>query len=269
MKKRSDLLGMTLECRLNFMYSPVKDGIERSAKSVRFTEAKPPVRFQEIVHSYWELKTEEALAEDFHYHVIPDACVNILFNQRSLDIAAVTAAPASAIALNLGKDFHYVGIQLFPGAWLGDPSELCRELVDQPYSGTLPLVATNRKLTSLSFRQQQFVLTTLAEQLVKSGLIAKNPITSKILKNVSEIQKVADMARLTGLSPRQLQRSLKDSTGFAPHDFLKILRVQHSFGGDFLDHYADQAHYIHSFRRATGHTPVRYKKRFLSDFYNK
>ncbi len=244
------------------MYSPVKDGIEKSAKFVRFTEVKPPESFHGLVHSYWELRTEAVLAEDFHYQVIPDACINILFNQKNLDIAAVTAAPASAIMLNLGKDFHYVGIQLFPGAWRGSPKDLCRELVDQPYAGTLPLVETNRRLASLSFQQQAERLTSLAAQLMNIGLIANNPITSKILKNVFEIQKVSDMARLTGLSTRQLQRSLKDTTGFAPHDFLKILRLQYSFGGDFLTHYADQAHFIHSFRRATGYTPEGYKKRF-------
>jgi AraC-like DNA-binding protein len=244
------------------MYSPVKDGIEKSAKFVRFTEVKPPESFHGLVHSYWELRTEAVLAEDFHYQVIPDACINILFNQKNLDIAAVTAAPASAIVLNLGKDFHYLGIQLFPGAWRGSPKDLCRELVDQPYLGTLPLVETNRRLASLSFQQQAGRLTSLAAQLINIGLIANNPITSKILKNVCEIQKVSDMARLTGLSTRQLQRSLKDTTGFAPHDFLKILRLQYSFGGDFLTHYADQAHFIHSFRRATGHTPEGYKKRF-------
>lgn len=244
------------------MYSPVKDGIERSAKSVRFTEVKPPDTFQHIVHSYWELRTEAALSEDFHYQVIPDACVNILFNQTNLDIAAITAAPASAMVLNLGKDFHYVGIQLFPGAWRGHPSELCRKLVDQPYAGTLPLVVTNRRLASLSFQQQAPILTTLAEHLKMSGLIGKNPITSKILSHVFEIHKVSDMAKLTGLSTRQLQRSLKETTGFTPHDFLKIIRLQYSFGGDFLNHFADQSHFIHSFRRATGHTPEKYKKRF-------
>lgn len=244
------------------MYSPVKDGIERSAQLVRFIEAKPPGSLHNLVHVYWELKTERTLAEDFHYHVVPDACVNILFNQRSLDVTAVTAASTSAIVLNLGKDFHFVGIQLFPGTWLGHPSELCREMVDQPYTGTLPLLETNRRLASLSFERQQSVLTTFAEQLIKLGLIAENPITSRIIKHFFEIQKVADMAKLTGLSTRQLQRSLKEMTGFSPHDFLKILRLQYSFGGDFLTHYADQAHYIHSFRKATGHTPVGFRKRF-------
>jgi hypothetical protein len=121
--------GSTFEYRQKAMYSPAKDGIEKSAQFVRFTEAKPPESFHGLVHSYWELKTEKTLPEDFHYHIIPDACVNILFNQRNLDIAAVTAAPASALVLNLGKDFHFVGIQLFPGTWRGHPNELCRKLV--------------------------------------------------------------------------------------------------------------------------------------------
>jgi AraC-like DNA-binding protein len=217
------------------MYSPVKDGIEKSAKFVRFTEVKPPESFHGLVHSYWELRTEAVLAEDFHYQVIPDACINILFNQKNLDIAAVTAAPASAIVLNLGKDFHYLGIQLFPGAWRGSPKDLCRELVDQPYLGTLPLVETNRRLASLSFQQQAERLTRFAAQLINIGLIANNPITSKILKNVFEIQKVSDMARLTGLSTRQLQRSLKDTTGFAPHGFFEDLAVAVFLWWRFLD----------------------------------
>ncbi len=76
------------------------------------------------------------------------------------------------------------------------------------------------------------------------------------------------MAALVGLSTRQLQRTLQRLTGFAPHDLLKVLRVQQSFRKHYLDLYADQAHYIHAFRQATGYTPGRYWKRFMSDSYN-
>jgi AraC-like DNA-binding protein len=70
------------------------------------------------------------------------------------------------------------------------------------------------------------------------------------------------MAALVALSPRQLQRTLKQITGFAPHDLLKVLRVQQSFRRHYLDLYADQAHFIHAFRDATGYTPTQYRKRF-------
>ena len=52
---------------------------------------------------------------------------------------------------------------------------------------------------------------------------------------VDAIRSVADMAALAELSPRQLQRKLKELTGFAPHDFLKVLRVQQSFRKHYLD----------------------------------
>jgi AraC-like DNA-binding protein len=70
------------------------------------------------------------------------------------------------------------------------------------------------------------------------------------------------MAELVGVSARQLQRILKRSTGFSPHDLLKVLRVQQSFRKHYLDLYADQSHFIHAFRNATGYTPVQYRSRF-------
>lgn len=244
------------------MYSPIKDGIDKSASFVRYIQAEPPDSLRKFVHCYWELKTDKSLQQDFHYQVVPDACVNILLNQRSLNIVAVTLAPASAMALNLGKDFRYVGIQLIPGVWRGDQGDLSRKKVDSPYEGKLPLVAYNQRITPLAFDQALPELTALVEELIRDGKIAENRITATILENIADIHKVSDMARLTGLSTRQLQRNLKAITGFSPHDFLKILRMQYAFGGDFLTHYADQAHYIHSFRRATGHTPLIYRKRF-------
>jgi hypothetical protein len=48
------------------MYNPIKDGVERTAESVRYTVAKPPEHLTGLVHCYWEIKTENALAEDFH-----------------------------------------------------------------------------------------------------------------------------------------------------------------------------------------------------------
>jgi hypothetical protein len=96
------------------MYSPIRDGIEKIVQSVRYTEAKPPGNLSGLVHCFWELKTDRALSEDFCLHALPDACVNILFNQVDTDIAGVTALRTTYEVLNLGKSFHYVGIQFCP-----------------------------------------------------------------------------------------------------------------------------------------------------------
>lgn len=244
------------------MYDPIKDGIDRTAHSVRYTVGKPPGHLSNLVHCYWELKSENSLADDFCLHVMPDACVNILFNQVNTDIAGVTALRTIYQVLNLGKSFHYVGIQLLPGVWRGSPQEITDQFVGTPYAGELPLVATSKELILRDFSAKQNVMSELVQWFVNVKLVESDPVTERIRAKLSDIRTVADMAALASLSPRQLQRKLKQTTGFAPHDLLKVMRIQQSFKQHYLNLYADQSHYIHSFRKVTGYTPAKYIDKF-------
>jgi AraC-like DNA-binding protein len=244
------------------MYSPIRDGIEKIVQSVRYTEAKPPGNLSGLVHCFWELKTDRVLSEDFCLHALPDACVNILFNQVDTDIAGVTALRTTYEVLNLGKSFHYVGIQFLPGVWQGSPQEIVDHYVGTPYLGDLPLIATNNELAKLDFLAKQPVLSQLVQWLIDHELVVINHVTEKILSNIDDIHTVAEMAAVANMSPRQLQRTLKRTTGFSPHDLLKVLRLQQSFKQHYLDSYADQSHYIHSFRKITGYTPSKYTDKF-------
>lgn len=244
------------------MYSPVRDGIEKTVQSVRYTEAKPPGDLFGLVHCFWELKTDAVLPEDFHLHALPDACVNILFNLVDLQIAGITALRTTYEVLNLGKSFHYAGVQLLPGVWQGNRDEIADSFVGTPYRGELPLVQANHELAKLDFAAQQVVMAALVRRLLVEQVVVANEVTAKILAHIADIHTVADMATMTGLSPRQLQRTLNRTTGFSPHDLLKVLRLQHSFRQDYLLSYTDQSHYIHSFRKITGYTPVRYTEKF-------
>jgi AraC-like DNA-binding protein len=244
------------------MYSPVQDGIEKSAQSVRYTEAKPPGNLSGLVHCFWELKTDTALPDDFCLHALPDACVNILFNQIDTEIAGVTALHTTFTVLNLGKTFHYVGVQFFPGVWQGNRDEIANRFVGAPYLGNLPLLETSRELATVDFSAKQPVLSALVQRLIDEKLVFANAVTAKIMSNMDAIHTVVDMANMTNMSARQLQRTLKRTTGFSPHDFLKVLRLQHSFSGHYLAHYADQSHFIHSFRKITGYTPAKYADKF-------
>jgi len=244
------------------MYDPVKDGVEKSVQTVSYVEAPPPPPLSDLVHCYWELKTESELAEDFVLHALPDACVNVLFDQQDTDIAGVTALHTDHVRLELGRSFHYVGIQFFPGAWRGVPEGTVDHYVGEPYVGDLPLVATSEVLAELDFADKQTVLSDFVSSLHAAGVVARNAVTAAILMNIGDIHSVADMAEVAQLSTRQLQRQLKGTTGFTPHDLLKVLRLQHSFRQDYLLSFADQSHYTHSFRKLTGHTPGEFRKRF-------
>ena len=244
------------------MYDPIKDGVEKSVLGVTYTEAAPPERLTELVHCFWQMRTESELVEDFTLHAMPDACVNLLFDQADTAIAGVTALQTTHTTLELGRSFHYVGVQFFPGVWRGAPEGTVDHYVGEAYEGELPLVATNDAMDGLDFEEQQAVLGALVDDLVFEGLVEPNPVTASILSNIGEVHSVADMASVARLSTRQLQRTLKATTGFTPHDLLKVLRIQHSFRQDYLLSFADQSHFTHSFRQVTGYTPGKFEKTF-------
>ena len=98
--------------------------------------------------------------------------------------------------------------------------------------------------------------------LIDANLVVRNAVIEKILAKLDDIRTVADMAAVACISARQLQRNLKKTTGFSPHDLLKVLRIQQSFKQHYLDLYADQSHYIHSFRKLTGYTPAKFIDKF-------
>lgn len=244
------------------MYSPAPDGFSIRGAAVSYTEISPDDDLSHVVHCFWELRTLAVLPQNFQYHALPDACVNLLLNLVDTEVAGVTALHTAATTLDLGTSFHYAGVQFYPGVWQGDRNEISNRYVGTPYMGSLPLVSTGRRLVGLDPEEMADVLAGLVRWCMARGHVRANALTARILSRLNAIRSVADMAALAGLSSRQLQRTLKQSTGFAPHDLLKVLRLQQSFRKHYLDLYSDQAHFTHAFRQAIGYTPARYRKRF-------
>jgi AraC-like DNA-binding protein len=243
-------------------YTPTLDGKNYDNNLVEYLEIKPSSRLSQVVQSYWMLKTKNLLQHDFILHALPDACVNLLFNQLQLEITAVTQLQTNSVELNLGKEFHFVGIQLNTGVFCGSKSELKRSYVGSGYNGNLPLLQTNQELNQKKFIDQIPVLEGLIEVLLDEGVLTANPIVEKIIQNLKIIHSVTDMAQLVNKSERQLQRIIQNTLGLAPREFLKVLRLQQSFTNHYTTLYADQAHYTNSFKNATGYTPIRYAKKF-------
>lgn len=244
------------------MYDPKGNGKEKAVQSVKFVEAEPPAHLRGIVHRFLELKTDGRLAEDYRFHALPDACAYVVFDQLDRRITGVSKLRAASEEFNLGRQFHFINIRFMPGVWQISREPIAHGVVETPYAGELPLIEVNQALSKLDFEGSQPVLCDLVEDLLARDLVAPNPITEAIFLNLENIYSVADMAEVCALSSRQLQRVLKRTTGFAPHDFLKVLRLQQSLNGEDTWSYADQSHFIHSFRNATGYTPGRYSKKF-------
>lgn len=243
------------------MYDPKGNGKDKSVPDVHFLEAKPPAHLSKIVHRFLELKTDGHLAQDYKFHALPDACAYIVFDQLDRTITGVSKLRAISEEFNLGRSFHFVNIRFLPGVWQDSAEPISYGLLNTHYTGEMPLVELSHSLAGQDFEAKLDVLISFVEDLLDQKKVAPNPVTGIILSHLNEIHTVADMADLCEMSARQLQRTLKRTTGFAPHDFLKILRLQQALSGDEAS-YADQSHFIHSFRRATGYTPGKYNKKF-------
>ena len=244
------------------MYNPIQKGIDKSAKQVRYTEVEPPADLVQFVHRFWEIKSESKLLEDFAFHVLPDACIHLVFNLCVPNSAGLSALRTAAEELNLGQEFHFVGVRLLPGVWQGRLDQLSYGFIDAPYRGCLPLADVSQQMVGQEFAAICMCLADLVRRLIQEALLIYDEVTTSLLANIDEIDSVRDMAYTAGLSPRQLQRVLRQTTGFTPHDFLKVLRLQKSFVQGYHDFYTDQAHFIHSFRKMTGYTPKKYASKF-------
>jgi len=244
------------------MYDPKGNSRDKAIRAVQFSELEPPEHLRGIVHRFVELKTAEPLAEDYRFHALPDACVYVVVDQLSRDVAGITRLRASSEELNLGRRFHYINIRFLPGVWQHAKHRVGYGMIDAPYAGALPLLALRRDLSDQCLSDGLPALVRFVENLVEKHLVLANPVTDKIFRKIDDVHSVADMAAVCGLSARHLQRILKQTTGFAPHDFLKVLRLQQSLRGEPSLSYADQSHFIHSFRKATGYTPAKYNQKF-------
>lgn len=242
-------------------YDPVQHGVSRDASSVSYVEVEPPAELTRVAHKFWELRTIAPINDDFWFHVLPDASKHIAFNFRVARAAGMTAVDARSVRLHLGAEFHFVGVRLRPGVWRGH-GEITPAVISRAYEGDLPFAETWLRITDTDLNGAAPLLSELVGGLLDDKLIVENPITDAICAHAGTLRSVADMAKLVGLSCRQLQRVLTQSTGFQPHDLLKILRLHHSFRDHYLTHYADQSHFTRCFRDITGYTPTRYQRVF-------
>mgnify|MGYP003662856541 CR=1 FL=1 len=244
------------------MYEPTGNSKDRTVEAIAFTEAEPPEALRAVVHRFLEVKTTAPLPQDYRFHALPDACTYIVLDQLDPVVAGPTRLRATSEELNLGTRFHYVNIRFLPGVWQLHRAPVGYGMVETAYRGDLALLTLNQQIAGAEFAAQQSALSDFVHKLVAHELVVANPVTEKIFQRLDDIHSVADMAEIAQISARQLQRTLKATTGFTPHDFLKVLRLQQSLRGEPSLSYADQSHFIHSFRKATGYTPGQFSRKF-------
>ncbi|MGH7158114.1 MAG: DUF6597 domain-containing transcriptional factor [Candidatus Saccharimonadales bacterium] len=235
------------------IYKPLQLGIPTQYKQhVSYKEFYP--RVKSPVYCFWSLYAREVLKEDFHYLVLPDACVDIVFDmsQKPTFEGALVMTPCTvASTLNLGKEFSYVGIRLLPGAWQEQPSDVVGQALHLSYLKDCDFRRMRQELQGAETGKRHTILEGLVTSFEQRGVISVTSFGG----TVSPCQTVEAYTRLWNLSRRHTQRLFQRRFGYAPHDFIKITRFQQSLRQGTFDAYTDQAHYIREFKRITTMTP--------------
>jgi len=120
-------------------------------------------------------------------------------------------------------------------------------------AGQLPFAARVRP------RQHQDAAVAAAQVWIAENYTCDNP--------------VAEMTRVSGLTPRTFKRRFQAATGYAPLDYVQSLRIEEAkqmleTGDAAIDSvageagYAEPAAFRRVFKRATGISPLQYRQRF-------
>lgn len=238
------------------MYQPIQPGIPRRLLSaVKYQEYRDRALASEV-YCYWTLNTPASLRENFEYLVLPDGCIDLIFDlsRHAIPQGALVMSPAtSSQRIDLGTSFSYLGIRLRPGSWALSPAAVIQAPTIVSTANGFDLLHAHARLLAASEDRRYDLLDELARELRSRAVVR----VSHFMDYVTAIspRSVQDLAEHTGYSRRQLQRRLYKAAGYQPHDFVKVVRFQHALQERSFDAYADQSHYIREHKRIVGMPP--------------
>lgn len=237
------------------MYSPIQPGVPRELRAAVLYEEMIPTGTS-LAYCFWRLRTKRRLSKPFHYLVLPDGCVDVIFDISTVTngAGAIIMTPGTkADVLDLGLSFSYVGVRFLPGVWRDSPKDIVgRALQVAKWRGCDFTVAQDQMRRGVVVQE---VLTALVDNLARLGIIKDTPLAGTLL---DPAESVAEYVSKTSYSRRQLQRIIKERLGYSPHDFIKILRFQRALRFRTFDGYSDQSHFIRECRRILGMTPEQF-----------
>lgn len=244
--------------------------------SVGYCEFLPDPGLQDLIYCYWQLKSEQHLADPYPYRVVADGCIDIFFELDNPSANYLMGLSSCYTEFQLNSSFNYIGIRFLPTKFTQLYGISAAELTDlcEPMEQVLPETS--------SFIRNNFSTEMEAAQIVKLlDDYFLNLLQHSRLKNDSRIAHAMEIILQSagvlnvekdldvGLSPRQLSRLFEYYTGDTVKTFSKIVRFQNYIrlqsgagspeqGQHYLDAgYYDQAHFIKEFKKLYGTTPFK------------
>jgi AraC-like DNA-binding protein len=228
------------------------------------------------VRCYWTLGGGVAI-EKRSWRVFPDGCADAIFEPTRPVRWVGTMTRAIEVERRDRTDIF--GIRFAPGglhALTGQPLHPLTDCDVEIREGD-PLDLTHledevRKATRFADRCR-IVDRALRRALARAEPVALGPML-EWLDSQDELPRVRSLAARAGMTSRTLERRFREALGVGPKQHLRFLRIERArrllesgrlHGAEIAaaSFFADEAHFIHEFRRFAGTTPAAYRSRLV------
>ncbi|KIO77110.1 AraC family transcriptional regulator [Pedobacter lusitanus] len=257
---------------------------------MNYTQINPPDSLKNYIRYCWVLKSTGTDPAVKVFRTMADGCPGLLFqpsangilykNTDKLPETLLFGQSTKYTILNLAGSFNTLGIYFYPNALQSIFGVNAMELTDSCMDLNLLAEKNDFYLKELllttndSNEQLEILFSYLNFQIRKNNRQVNLPmeyaLSSMITSNGNiPLKMIQDYLRL---SERSLERKFKEYIGISPKLFSRICRFQASLSqlrnhdyDKFSDiaygnNYADQSHFIRSFKEFAGFSPFQYQK---------
>jgi len=255
---------------------------------MKYQQVSPPPCLKNYIRYFWVLESDDADQSGKKLLPLADGCPGIIFQHASLGsfsdprhehlpeifLYGQTVKPTE---INFGGRFQTIGVCFYPYALKSvfgfDASELTDSCLD------LTLLLNNVKeplLNASSPKNQLEIFSTHLNHHIQKSRYQVDHATEYALSQIVQAKgnlPLRDLQRKLKLSERGFQRRFNQHVGISPKLFSRVCRFQaalrqlknNNYGNlsdvAFDNGYADQSHFIRSFKEFAGFSPYQFQKR--------
>ncbi|RPE05719.1 AraC family transcriptional regulator [Chitinophaga lutea] len=257
---------------------------------MEFRQIPPPDALKNHIRYFWVLEGAGADIPSKSFRTMADGCPGLIFQHPDLGVmyqnnkalpGIFVYGPATKYAeIRLAGAFSTIGIFFYPNALpaifglnAGELTDTCMDLDLLAQKEGFPLA--ERLSAAPSAQDRMAILCTFLMQQIRENSRFEDAAIQHALSHIIQSKGSVPMKQLQEqlqLSERSFERKFKQYVGVSPKLFARISRFQASLSqlrnNDFCklsdlafdNDYADQSHFIRSFREFAGFSPHQLRK---------
>jgi AraC-like DNA-binding protein len=252
---------------------------------MQYKQISPPDHLKQWVRFFWALETDGEVSHMLN--PLADGCPGIIFQHASdgqfhdpakhlMPEIFLYGQTISCSPLGLNGKFNTVGICFYPSALKSLFRINASELTDSCVDITLVVDRLSEPLAnSISLAEKIEIFSSRIWDIVKKTKPAADSATEFAVRRIVETNgdiQLRHLQKEMQLSERGLQRKFEQYVGISPKLFSRVCRFQASLTQlrksnfnnlsdiAFDNGYADQSHFIRTFREFAGFSPLQFHK---------